>query len=447
MLRYPALFVFVLAFIIRISYSVFIQQIQPESIYQYDSWGYLSLAKNLFDNQVFSQILSEPQTPDSTRMPIYPVFIALFHLAKLGGEWIIYIQALFGALTAFFTFKIAEIINRKNAANILAGLLVAVDLPSIFMGNLVATENLFTLLLVAAIYYAVKGVRFKEESAFTVSIIILALATLVRPITLYYSLFIPISYFLFSGFGFFRRIRTLVIHLVILAIFIGSWVYRNNSTFGTPFFSSISEVNLLFHTSTQTRSIAENRPQKLIELEYRNDSLGYLDFVNDAGAMGPFISFAQTETQRVVKKHPIVFLKMWATSCVMFFIKPMRSYFNMQLKGDNSYSAISSVEERRKGDLLAKTLDNSDTLTLILVTFQILMLGLIYLGILFSLRHWLTKDLTIFLLLFSLVGYFALVSSLTEVDSRFRVPAIPILAILCVPVFSPLFNRIAGHAN
>lgn len=447
MFRHPGLFVFVLAFLIRIGYSICIQQIYPESIYQYDSWGYLNLAKNMFDGQVFSQMLIEPFTPDSTRTPGYPSFIYLFHLFKLGGEWIVYVQALIGALTAFVTFRIAEIIKRNNPANILAGLLVALDLPSIFMGNLVATETLFTLFLVISIYFAVKGVRFKEEKNVTISIIILALTTLIRPITLYYTLLIPTLYFLFSGLSIMRRIKTLVLHIILIAIFIAPWIYRNHTVFEAPFLSSISEVNLLFHTSTQIRSFAENRPQKPIEMEYRNDSLGHLDFVNNASAMKSFILFARSETQRVIKKHPMVFLKMWGTSCVMFFVKPMRSYFNMQLKGENSYSAISSVEERDKGDLLTKTLDKSDNLTLVLVAFQMIMLALIYLGILFSLRHWLTKDFTIFFLLLSLVGYFALISSLTEVDARLRLPVIPILAILSIHCFNSLFNKFAGHTD
>lgn len=386
-------------------------------------------------------MIDPPNSPDPTRTPLYPSFILLFHYLKLNGEWIVYAQALMGALTASMAVKTAQLINRNNLANVFVGILVAINLPSIFMGNMVATEIPFTLLLTISIYYAVKGIRFREEQAIHFSVLFMAIATLCRPISLYFLFLIPVLYFLTSGFGVFTKIKTLILHLVIISILIGPWVYRNQQVFGKAFYTNVSEINLLFHTTGQIRSIAENKPQKSFELSYRENELGHLDFVNDPAANAYFIDFARKESKRVISENPAVFVKMWTTSMVMFFIKPMRAYFNMQLKGVTSYQSIASVESRSEGSLLNKTINNSDTTTLILVLIQLIQLGFIYFGIILSLKYWFKNNLIIFGLLGLLVLYMMAVSGLTEVDGRFRIPIIPILAILSVPAFESFFKR------
>lgn len=392
-------------------------------------------------------MIDPPNSPDPTRTPLYPGFILLFHYLKLNGEWIVYAQALMGALTASMAVKTAQLINRNNLANVFVGILVAINLPSIFMGNMVATEIPFTLLLTISIYYAVKGIRFREEQAIHFSVLFMALATLCRPISLYFLFLIPILYFLTSGFGIFTKFKTLILHLFIISICIGPWVYRNQQVFGKAFFTNVSEINLLFHTTGQIRSIAENKPQKSFELGYRENELGHLDFINDPTANAYFIDFARKESKRVITENPVVFLKMWTTSMVMFFIKPMRAYFNMQLKGNSSYQSIASVESRSKGNLLDKTIEKSDAITLTLVIIQLIQLSLIYLGIIMSLKYWFQNNLIILGLLSLLVFYMAAVSGLTEVDGRFRIPVIPILAILSVPAFESFFKTREKNIN
>ncbi len=87
----------------------------------------------------------------AARMPAYPLFLAPF--AATGPSGILgarLLQALLGALTAGIAWRTAHAAGGARAAFV-AGLLVACDPYSVFSANLLLTEVLFTLALVALV--------------------------------------------------------------------------------------------------------------------------------------------------------------------------------------------------------------------------------------------------------------------------------------------------------
>ena len=440
-MKNPVLNLFLLALAIRLAYAFAVFSLNPAGIYMHDSWSYLNIAKCLFENNAYSQLLSEPFTPDSARTPLYPLFIYLFHAFNLDSIFIIASQAIMGAITAITTYYTVIIAGLKNKAAFAVGLVVALEPSSIFFSNVIGTEVIFCFWLSLSMYSFVRAIVYYETMSYVGFLIFLCLATLARPISIF---LIPMMAFLFifsRGIGLGDTFKNLVYFGLISAIFIGPWLIRNQHTFGKIFYSSISEVNLLFHTTAQLRSKLENRPQKEIEMEYRKKELGTLDFVNDSTAIGKFIDFARQESWRVIKENPKEFTKMLAKSSLYFFIKPLRSYFDYQLFNETQYDAITSVEQREKGNLIKKTLSQTSAVGLFIIAFQIVILLIIYLGIVLSLPYWWRHGKEIFFFMSVTILYFALISSLTEVDARFRMPVMPLLTILAIPFYTRFFDK------
>lgn len=85
----------------------------------------------------------------AARMPVYPLFLALF--AWLGSSGILVArlaQAILGALTAALGSRLVDAAAGRRAA-IVAGVLLCFDPFAVFFANLLLTEVIFTLLLIA----------------------------------------------------------------------------------------------------------------------------------------------------------------------------------------------------------------------------------------------------------------------------------------------------------
>src|SRR5262249_40854022 len=86
--------------------------------------------------------------------------------------------------------------SRRQA--LIAGILLAIDLPTLGNSNLVLTETLFTAALAATLWLLWRGSRQPEQgwTSFVLPGLTAGMATLIRPIGLYF--FIPVTVYLFS---------------------------------------------------------------------------------------------------------------------------------------------------------------------------------------------------------------------------------------------------------
>ncbi len=134
-----------LAFGLRVAWISYRWYAQGATLEYPDEELHWQLARNL----VSSGALVTDDGRFAARMPLYPLFLALFAglgpagmlAAKLG-------QALLGAATVGVAHGLARTALGRRAA-VVAGLLIACDPFGIFFANLLLSEGLFTLLLVA----------------------------------------------------------------------------------------------------------------------------------------------------------------------------------------------------------------------------------------------------------------------------------------------------------
>lgn len=300
----------------------------------------------------------------------------------------------------------------------LVAVILAIEPSSIYFSSVILSETLFCLLLLSTVLLFLK-------KKYLVAGTLLGLTILCRPIALYLPIIFGIVIMLRKDSPWQFQLKQLVLFLIPIVLCVGGWSLRNKKVFGEHFVTSIGEVNLLFHTSVNIQSIQTGKSAKVIETEYRENLLGDLDW-NSASSIPAFRERAKTEFLNQAIGHPGTFLGIYARSFAMFFIKPMRSYFDEQFLLAKAGS-ISSVLNQTPS---IKTIwQNSSWFALCMVVLQGLLITLTLLLLAASLFGTNIIKASFFLIL-SIILYFAAISALSEVDARFRLPVFPFMLIL-----------------
>ena len=415
--------------------------VNPDSIFQFDSWSYLNIANNVLESGIYSRDAAAPFIIDSTRTPFYPFFLGLFVHFGLPSWTIILAQIVVSSFTTCLIYMVTQTLRLTQKAGVIAALLFAIDPVSIFFSNTILTETLFTFLLVLGIYYFIRALKFHEHRSLYATALILSFATLCRPVSLYLIPVLGLAYLLS------RRIKPVyifkqgLVFTAICAIILGPWFMRNKMEFGRAFYCSISEINMLHYTCMTIKSEVENRPKHEISRAYFSKDLGYLNYYKDSAAIVHFRDFVHTETWRLVSENPAIFGKLALKSTFHFFAKPLRSYFDHQLFDILNYEPVASVQSTSNSSMLNKTLASTSKTTLTLVAFQILLLIFTYGAILFSIKWWYKNSFEVFLFLLLILSYFAFTATFADVDARFRMPVIPLLLILAAPSFENCLKK------
>ena len=169
----------------------------------------------------------------AARMPLYPLFLAPWAaLGSLGVLAARLAQAALGAATVMVAHRLARAAGGPRAA-LVGGLLVACDPFGVFFSNLLLTETLFTFLGVAltACAWAVMTRPPGHRRAWSGVAVIGAAAILTRPSA---AAWVPLLWLLILALGRDRRRMRprLVACPVVLALLLLPWGLRNRATLG-----------------------------------------------------------------------------------------------------------------------------------------------------------------------------------------------------------------------
>jgi hypothetical protein len=224
--------VFLSALIIRIQY---IHPLANDIFLARDAKEYVAYGWNLAERGTFSKDAS-PSTPrpDSYRSPGYPTFIALFLLGA-GGEnylkWLIYAQAIMGALLAPLIFLTGRFFLPVAGATVSA-LLTAFSPHLITTTGCILSETLFGFLLLAAVCCLQYAFEKPTAWCFAVSAILFGCAYLTNEASLFVPYLLAIVGFLLSAYGDTIIIKRgfagrMVAFLIIFTLFPTGWMVRN----------------------------------------------------------------------------------------------------------------------------------------------------------------------------------------------------------------------------
>ncbi len=240
--------VLLIALFLRILLFFAILLFNPGGFIQADSPEYLNIAENLIKNAAFSQSIDEPLIPDCRRTPVYPLFIALFRLTGFNLAAIIFIQLILSVFNCFMAFKITYWLTENDKSSLFAGLIAAIDIPTIVYANLLLTETLFAALFLLSIYFLVRYLKNDEERAALILIIsgiFLGLSILCRPVSLFFPVVMVVLLLLFQRRNFKLFFVRIPLFLLAVIITLSPWLLRNQIVLGSPILSTISSTNML----------------------------------------------------------------------------------------------------------------------------------------------------------------------------------------------------------
>lgn len=427
--------------ILRLSCFFFVVSSEPSRIFRIDSSSYNNSARALLETGNFAISPEKPHLLQTVRTPGYPFFIASIY--RIFGERVlpvIVIQILISIGTIFLTFKIGQLLWNSEKIALLSSLILSLDIVSFNYSQVLLTETSFTFLITASIVIGMFLLNKKQINSYALLYgLILALATLVRPIS-YYLIFPCVV-----GFIIFWRIDhkkwkdiLVVLSLIILpyTLIVGGWQMRNYLAVGSFEFSHVKHINLFLWRGSgiiaQQNNITfkEAYQKSLKSLPER----GGLPTNKIYGLSNELYGLYKKKGLMLIKQHPFLFIKDQFKGCKRTLLGT----------GDYFFLTYLGVKTGFVGDLfrlsikeyISKWIIKGSPLKLFvgffITSFSIGYLFLLYAGIIYSLFKMArgeNSSLSVHILICGIIAYFLIISSGPESYERFRVPITPLFAL------------------
>ncbi len=356
-----------------------------------DSRTYIEPAQSMLAGRGF---LRADGIVETFRTPGYPLFLLLFNSFKA----VVVVQHLMNVALAIAIYLFTRQRFSRGLA-IAAGVILALDTPTIHYANKVLTETFFTLGLFALIWLALREAR--APLAVIAMGLLAGALVLVRPAA--------ILYFAVVAIVFMRRKGIAVFVVASLLLPLG-WAARNKLRTGVFAISDVAGVNMLLHRAAPSLAIFDDY-EFFAALQDRQSELSAdadteiekTLHIASAGDLNPaqHAMWFGRIGRRIALHHPFgLTMVLIRGVCVNLF--------------DSDAEAM-TVVSRVPESLLQIALD--------VWTHAIALLALLGIGIVWK------RDRTLAIFFALTVAYFVVISAGSEAESRFRVPIVPVMAI------------------
>lgn len=401
----------------------------PARVLSSDSATYENSALALLRTGNFAVSPDKPDVPQIVRTPGYPAFIAFFY--KVFGESrrpVITAQVLISAATIALAAAMAWMLWGAGPA-LLSALLLALDFASFHSSQLLLSDTLFAFLLAACAAAGLMASRGDGSRGWAfVCVFSLALATMVRPLTLY--LAPPALLFLFftgRARGAKRAVLLVVLAAIPWAVIVGGWQLRNYRVSGSSEFSQIKNINLFFYRGQYIVSRTEG-----VTMEEAREKL-LKPFEGKTGLTeAELYSLYGKEGLRLIIRHPLTALRSMARGFSTMMLVPgetdLLAYLGLPVENTGCFGDLARLSP---GEYARKWALGRPWLFLAFLC-ALGYLAAFYFGAGAALWR-LAGDRELLkpphLLLCGIILYLVALSSGPEAYARFRVPVMPLLAV------------------
>jgi hypothetical protein len=399
-----------------------------------DTASYLEPAKSLLSRGDFSQ----QGMPELVRTPGYPLLlsagIALGHVEVVTFA----LQTLLSLITVGVIYRLARSLTSSGQVATIAGLLLAIEPLSVTYSSWMASETLFTCLLVLMIAALASYGRSNSIAQLTVAAAVLAAATLVRPISYFLPPVIALALFGRGLWRFDSRLRSAAAALLFLIVSFGptaGWQVRNWAVAGYGGFSAITDWNLYFF---QGASVLAYQKHQSLDATYAEMGNRWGKLGDEFYALHPELRLAgQAETfrfmrregSRLVRQHPLTYAQIHLRGLAMLLLNPgaadLLALMNLIPENQAESHPIDT------GILAIFRRMHRESPTLLYTNLLLAAgLGILYsaaaLGLVSSLGRW-SWGLTVLVLM---VGYLVTISGGPTGIPRLRHPVMPLACLL-----------------
>lgn len=404
--------IFLAGLCLRLLWFFYVLSISKHGFLLADSTGYLNIATNVISGNGYSMSDNAPFYPDVFRPPLLPGLMML-----CGNNIFVFliVQILAGSFTGAYTYRLAQELTKHRGVALFAGWMMALDIPSIVFSNLIMGETFFTLFLLLSISSFFTFRETGENKKLLWSSVFIGLATMVRPIGILFPFFFLPLLLLVCRYRKNSWTKALVFFFTPFLMITGTWIVRNHITFGKPFFSHISSFNLAYFSAADIYKEVHGghiNQARLVLYEQAMDGMKETPY-NDPGAFYPRL---RNRAIKEITAHPFLFLKNACKANLRLFFYPMSGFINQTQTG--------------LGPNEAWKITKPYAMTNVLVVMQIILILSYAIGVLFCLVFIRNSDwMKVMLILFFILLYFSLTGLGTEMEARFRIPAMPHIAL------------------
>ena len=396
-----------------------------------DAYQYDRIAINLLEGNGYSLQAGPPYEPDMFRTPLYPVTLAsVYWLIGRAPYAVAILQCVIGSLTCLLTARLARLLTSSRRVGALAGLLVAVYPLSVLYDNCLLTESLFTFLLLLALLLFATGLRSEGGLRFWLCGLALGLSALCKPIGLYVvgilSLHLILAPRSWGGgrLGLRPRLVFTACMCLSLCAVVSPWFARNRLAMGNAGFSTISGPDALWmRPLALVRSVGSGRSPG----EELNDAME--EFKALANLPTGELSYRRKAIDEILGSNPPYWrLHLWGM--LISLLSPQSSVTGrvlgldvthvdmIRLYGTGGLVPAVSAAFQAKGPY-----ETTYVVFMVIVTAGILALAVR------SLFHLRRSMISVSL---ALVAVYLITVPGAIGDGRYRVPAMPIFAVLAV---------------
>ncbi len=393
-------------------------EIVEKRIFVGDATGYHNLAVNLLENKSFFISKNPPYVPEIKRTPIYPFLLALIYfIFGIKPYAVIFFQLIIGSLNCVLTYKIGEIIFDKKTA-LLAGFIMAVEYFSILLCNQLLTDTLFVFLFMVHVYFLVRFLKQDYNWDLIYSGCFLGLATLCRPVSVYFFIFILGIFFLY----FRKNLKTGMLRytMIISAFFIIiiPWMVRNYTVSNKFFVSSMQE------------KVVQSNLSNFLKL---NPVYQQKDEIHNASP-GP--SKIRKSNQGMPAKKKLINaalrdIKKYTRGVIRFFMIPGSSAYPNILGFKDNPLKLGLIWTKGPWEFVKIAVQKKSVLGMVLMCFFLSFLTLLYFtmcfGIYTAIKERKFIDVSLFIMI---IVYFALATGPFGFSPRYRAPIMPYIILL-----------------
>lgn len=417
-----AIAIIVTGAVARVAWAAWIAHAEPLAVRSPDTPGYLWPARALIEAGRFSLSPTDP-TPMFVRTPGYPAFLGAI-LWMTDSEWAISpIQATLSVLTVM-TIVLVGWRLMGLTAGLVAGALVMLDPLQFIASGTILTEGVASLAIAAiaavgVLVFAARPPRDVSIGAVFGLGALVAVATMIRPTMWFYpAVLLVLLAIRFRGLPRRTLVTRLLVFVLPIALVVGGWQVRNHATVGSWQLSGAT--GLLMYCSNAAQIEARTSGTSMDETQRRlgcppsgedpdgvcRSDAGWTCRVPAADANGQGFDEWNRQGLQIMAEQPVQTARIVVEGAVRQIAGPgtdtVRRYIDVQ---------------------------GSIPLALGLFSWNAALWAVAAIGAMAGLR---SRHRAYWAFLIATIGYVIVVSTGDAAGARYRVPVIPMLALLAV---------------